>query len=63
MDTQAPWRFCSDPASLSSMGDAALVLRAISHLIHGVRVLQNRMSKNVRKGHCGLQQIRFSGQI
>lgn len=40
--------------SLSNMGYTVLVLRVMSHLIHGVRVLQNRVQKNVRKGHPGL---------
>lgn len=56
MDTQAPWRSCSDPARPSSVGSVVLVLRDISLLICGNRVLQNGLLENVRKGCPGLVQ-------
>lgn len=59
MDTQGPWRSCSDPAR--PVGSAVLVLRAISHLICGKWVLQNGLLENVRKGHPGLVQISLPG--
>lgn len=62
MDTQAPWRSWSDRARPSSVGSVVLVLRDISLLICGNRVLQNGLLENVRKGCPGLVQTSLLAQ-